>query len=56
MAHTPAPPCADAIKRFATSRKGEPIDVDALLEENDRLRNLVVELSALVMRNVAERR
>ncbi|MCB1414599.1 MAG: hypothetical protein KDJ76_15860 [Xanthobacteraceae bacterium] len=55
MAQTPAPPCA-ANKPSATSCKDEPIDVDALLEENDRLRNLVVQLSALVMRDVARRR
>lgn len=54
MAIISSPPCANAIKRSTLSRDDKPIDVEALLEENARLRNLVVQLSKLVIRNVAE--
>jgi len=56
MAPTSSPPCANAIKRSNLSRHDKSIDVEVLLEENDRLRNLVVQLSKLVIRNATEQR
>lgn len=51
MATSPTPQHANEIKRPITARHDKPIDVDALLEENDRLRGLVVKLSRLVIQN-----
>jgi hypothetical protein len=53
MATMPSPQRANEIKRSKISRH-ESVDIDAVLEENDRLRGLVVQLSRLVIRNVAD--
>lgn len=54
MATTPSPQRANEIKRSKVSRHDDSIDIDAVLEENDRLRGLVVQLSRMVIRNVAD--
>lgn len=54
MTTTPSPQRANEIKRSKVSRHGDNIDIDAVLEENDRLRGLVVQLSRMVIRNVAD--
>lgn len=51
---TPSPQRANEIKRSRSARRDDGIDIDAVLEENDRLRGLVVQLSRLVMRNIAD--
>lgn len=51
---TPSPQRANEIKRSRSARRDDSIDIDAVLEENDRLRGLVVQLSRLVMRNIAD--
>ncbi len=53
MTTTPSPQRANEIKRSKVSRHDDSIDIDAVLEENDRLRGLVVQLSRLVIRNVS---
>jgi hypothetical protein len=35
-------------------RQGEHVDVEALIEENARLKDLVIQLSKLVVRNVID--
>jgi len=54
MTNTPSPQRANEIKRSKVSRHDDNIDIEAVLEENDRLRGLVVQLSRLVIRNVAD--
>lgn len=54
MTTTPSPQRANEIKRSKVSRHDDSIDIDAVLEENDRLRDLVVQLSRLVIRNIAD--
>lgn len=54
MTTTPSPQRANEIKRSKVSRHDDCIDIDAVLAENDRLRGLVVQLSRLVIRNVAD--
>lgn len=56
MTTTPSPQRANEIKRPKVSRHDDSIDIDAVLEENDRLRGLVVQLSRMVIRNVADHR
>ncbi|MES2750194.1 MAG: hypothetical protein V4661_02375 [Pseudomonadota bacterium] len=40
---------------FPFRHRGEDIDIDDLLEENARLRKLVVQLSRLVLKNIVDR-
>ncbi len=54
MATTPSPQRANEIKRSTGSRCDGRVDIDAVLEENQRLRGLVVQLSRMVIRNVAD--
>jgi len=54
MTTTPSPQRANEIKRSKVSRHDNGIDIDALLQENDRLRGLVVQLSRMVIRNAAD--
>lgn len=54
MATTPSPQRANEIKRLTGSRCDPDVDIDAVLAENQRLRGLVVQLSRMVMRNVAD--
>lgn len=54
MTTTPSPQRANEIKRSKVSRLDANLNIDAVLEENDRLRGLVVQLSRLVIRNVAD--
>ncbi|MGB3864663.1 MAG: hypothetical protein WBA29_03420 [Xanthobacteraceae bacterium] len=54
MATTPSPQRANEIKRPTGSRCDPHIDIDAVIEENQRLRGLVVQLSRMVIRNVAD--
>lgn len=55
METAPSPPLrANETKQSTLVRAAEPIDADALIEENERLRNLVVQLSKLVVKNVLE--
>jgi hypothetical protein len=54
MTTTPSPQRANEIKRSKVSRHDDNIDIEAVLEENDRLRGLVVQLSRLVIRNVSD--
>lgn len=54
MTTTPSPQRANEIKRSKISRHDDCIDIDAILAENDRLRGLVVQLSRLVIRKVAD--
>ncbi len=55
MMTTPSSQRANEIKHSRSARHDDSIDIDAVLEENERLRGLVVQLSRLVMRNVADR-
>jgi len=56
MSTTPSSQRANEIRRSKISRDDNRVDIDAVLEENDRLRELVVQLSRLVIRNVADHR
>lgn len=56
MTTTPSSQRANEIKRNRIARPDDSIDIDAVLAENDRLRGLVVQLSRLVIRNVADHR
>lgn len=56
MATTPSPQRANEIERPTGSPCDRHVDIDAVLEENQRLRGLVVQLSRLVIRNVADHR
>jgi hypothetical protein len=56
MTTTPSPQRANEIKRSKVLRRDDSIDINAVLEENDRLRGLVVQLSRLVIRNAADHR
>ena len=56
MVATPSRPCANEIKPAPFTRDARSVDVEELLAENDRLRNLVVQLSKLVIKNVADTR
>ena len=52
------PRTVSEIKYLAERNTGrrEDLDVDELLEENEKLRTLVVELSRIVARNALERK
>lgn len=54
MAATPSRPCANDVKPAVFPRDARSVDVEELLAENDRLRDLVVQLSRLVIKNVAD--
>lgn len=54
MTTTPSPQRPNEIKRSKVSHHDDSVDIDAVLEENDRLRGLVVQLSRLVIRNIAD--
>lgn len=54
MAATPSRPCANEVEPVTFPRDASSIDIEELLAENDRLRNLVVQLSKLVIKNVAD--
>jgi hypothetical protein len=56
MAATPSRPCANEVKPVTFPRDARSVDIEELLAENDRLRNLVVQLSKLVIKNVADSR
>lgn len=56
MAAPPSPQRANEIKQPITARHDKSIDIDALLEENDKLRGLVVQLSELVIRKAVDHR
>ncbi len=54
MAPTPSRPCANEVKPVTFPHDAKSTDIEALLAENERLRSLVVQLSELVIRNVAD--
>jgi hypothetical protein len=54
-AHLP-PGTQDPLARGPTKPYGEHADIDALREENAQLRELVIHLSKLVIKNVVDRK
>ena len=52
----PPPGTQDRHPRPAAHRYDEHTDVQALLEENAQLRELVIQLSKLVIKNVVDRK
>ncbi len=55
MATSPSPQRANEVKRSIDAHRDRSVDIDVLLEENAKLRGLVVTLSRLVIRNAADR-
>jgi hypothetical protein len=41
-------------ERPSTARQDEPLDVDAIVQENAQLRELVIQLSKLVLKGVLD--